>query len=241
MTLQSFAPTNGALVDPKTGKATAAFQIWLRDLWFQAGGSIGIDHGRLIGLADDDHPQYLTNARGDVRYQGLDSDLTAIAALAPTDDDIIQRKAGAWTNRTLAQLLADLGLGALYQPLDGDLTAIAALATTPFGRALLTLADAAAFTALGNVFTDVLKGLVPPPGVVTGGFLRDDGTWAAAGNAESAYTLAGDESTAADTNPVTLTGLEWDFEPNSTYVFEWVGNVSPAAAATGCGFQLTVA
>lgn len=33
---------------------------------------------------------------------------------------------------------------AAYQPLDADLTAIAALATTAFGRALLTLADAAA-------------------------------------------------------------------------------------------------
>ena len=40
--------------------------------------------------------------------QPLDSDLTAIAALAPANDDIIQRKAGAWTNRTLAQLYADL-------------------------------------------------------------------------------------------------------------------------------------
>jgi hypothetical protein len=48
---------------------------------------------------------------GDLRYQPLDSDLTAIAALTPTNDDIIQRKAGAWTNRTLAQLIADLGLG----------------------------------------------------------------------------------------------------------------------------------
>jgi hypothetical protein len=43
--------------------------------------------------------------------QAWDADLDAIAALAPTNDDIIQRKAGAWTNRTLAQLIADLGLG----------------------------------------------------------------------------------------------------------------------------------
>jgi hypothetical protein len=42
--------------------------------------------------------------------QALDSDLTAIAALTPTNDDIIQRKAGAWTNRTIAQLKADLSL-----------------------------------------------------------------------------------------------------------------------------------
>lgn len=39
--------------------------------------------------------------------QPLDSDLTAIAGLTPSNDDVIQRKAGAWTNRSLAQLLSD--------------------------------------------------------------------------------------------------------------------------------------
>lgn len=41
--------------------------------------------------------------------QPLDADLTAIAALSPSNDDVIQRKAGAWTKRTMAQLMADLG------------------------------------------------------------------------------------------------------------------------------------
>lgn len=44
-------------------------------------------------------------------YEPADADLTAIAALSPANDDVLQRKAGAWTNRTVAQLLADLGLG----------------------------------------------------------------------------------------------------------------------------------
>lgn len=44
----------------------------------------------------------------DVQQQPLDSDLTAIAGLTPANDDIVQRKAGAWTNRTLAQLWTDL-------------------------------------------------------------------------------------------------------------------------------------
>ena len=84
------------------------------------------DHGALSGLADDDHPQYAldTDLAG---YQPLDVDLTAIAALTPTNDDIIQRKAGAWTNRTIAQLTTDLGLGSVYQPLDADLTSWAAV------------------------------------------------------------------------------------------------------------------
>jgi hypothetical protein len=42
--------------------------------------------------------------------QGYDADLAAIAALAPSNDDVIQRKAGAWTNRTMSQVKTDLAL-----------------------------------------------------------------------------------------------------------------------------------
>lgn len=42
--------------------------------------------------------------------QGFDADLTAIAALTPVDNDILQRKSGAWTNRTVAQVKSDLSL-----------------------------------------------------------------------------------------------------------------------------------
>jgi NO-binding membrane sensor protein with MHYT domain len=81
----------------------------------------------------------------------LDADLSTIAALTPSNDDVLQRKAGAWTNRTIAQLVADIG-GGSFQPLDADLTAIAALTTTSFGRGLLALADAAALqTSAGLV------------------------------------------------------------------------------------------
>lgn len=39
-----------------------------------------------------------------------DADLTTIAGLSPTNDDVLQRKAGAWTNRTPTQLKSDLSL-----------------------------------------------------------------------------------------------------------------------------------
>jgi len=42
--------------------------------------------------------------------QPIDSDLTAIAGLAAGDDDMIQRKAGAWVNRTPSQVKTDLNL-----------------------------------------------------------------------------------------------------------------------------------
>jgi hypothetical protein len=48
--------------------------------------------------------EYVDNA-----YE-VSADLTAIANLTPSNDDIIQRKSGSWTNRTIAQLLVDLGL-----------------------------------------------------------------------------------------------------------------------------------
>lgn len=49
-------------------------------------------------------------ARSAISAQASDSDLTAIAALSPANDDVVQRKSGAWTNRTPAQLKTDLGL-----------------------------------------------------------------------------------------------------------------------------------
>lgn len=46
----------------------------------------------------------------DPTKQPLDADLTAIAGLSPSNDDVLQRKASAWTNRTITQLKTDLGL-----------------------------------------------------------------------------------------------------------------------------------
>lgn len=60
--------------------------------------------------------------------QPLDPDLTAIAGLTATTDNVIQAKAGVWTSRTIAQLAADIGAaGGTFQPLDADLTTIASL------------------------------------------------------------------------------------------------------------------
>lgn len=63
--------------------------------WGDIGGDIE-DQADLIDLLDLKQP--------------LDSDLTAIAGLSPANNDIIQRKSGAWTNRTPSQFKADLSL-----------------------------------------------------------------------------------------------------------------------------------
>lgn len=63
------------------------------------------------GIADTSVLATLTDlSTGLVGKQNVDSDLTAIAALTPSNDDVVQRKAGVWTNRTPAQIKVDLGL-----------------------------------------------------------------------------------------------------------------------------------
>lgn len=73
--------------------------------------------------------------------QTADSDLTTIAGLTATTDNVIQSVSSAWASRTPAQLKAtlalakaDVGLGSVdnvqQQPLDSDLTTIAGLTAT---------------------------------------------------------------------------------------------------------------
>jgi hypothetical protein len=115
-----------------------------------------------------------------------DSDLTTIAGLTPTNDDVVQRKAGAWSNRTMAQLIADLAaLGTTFQPLDSDLSSMAALSTTSYGRNLLTLANAAAADWIPNSALDT------------------DGTLAANSDVRVATQKA--VKTYVDTNPSNVT------------------------------------
>lgn len=111
--------------------------------------------------------------------QPLDADLTAIAALTTTsfgrDFNTMADAAASRTKLALgtaatqpstafevagAAATAQANAIAASQPVDSDLTAIAALTTTAYGRTLLTLADAAAETALLNVATSTLKGLM---------------------------------------------------------------------------------
>lgn len=50
------------------------------------GGEGGVtDHGALTGLGDDDHTQYLNNARGDVRYYGKSATDSLLDDKADTD------------------------------------------------------------------------------------------------------------------------------------------------------------
>ena len=103
--LESLDPVVGALSGDeiigasKDGDAVSLTAQQIADLG-GGGGTWGSITGTLSNQTD---LQSALDAK-----QPIDSDLTAIAALTPSNDDVLQRKAGAWTNRTLVQLGADL-------------------------------------------------------------------------------------------------------------------------------------
>jgi hypothetical protein len=125
-----------------TGRVTTAAGV-------SVGGTLELGHASdttlsrvSAGVAAIEGNNILTANLIGSTVQSYDADTAAIAALSPSDDDIIQRKGGAWSNRSMAQLIADLAaLGTTFQPLDADLTAIAGLSTTVAGRSILTVAD----------------------------------------------------------------------------------------------------
>lgn len=66
---------------------------------------------------------------------------------------------------------------ALFNGTTGKLIKNSTLVPTAAGTSMINAADAAAQTALLNVFTDLLKGLAPASGGGTTNYLRADGTW----------------------------------------------------------------
>ena len=140
------------------------------------GGGGGVtDHGALTGLADDDHPQYLTPAEGNAAYSALGHGhaqadvtnlVTDLAAKAPTANPTFT---GTVTVPDSSFSLAKLANIATARIL-GRVTAAAGVIEELTGTQATTLLD---------VFTSALKGLVPASGGGTSNFLRADGAWAA--------------------------------------------------------------
>jgi len=151
--IAALAPADDAVIQRKASAWTSRTPAQLKTDLSLTKADVGLS--AVDNTADSAKPVSTAQAAAIATKQDLDADLTAIAALAPADDALIQRKAGAWTSRTPAQVKndlvlvkADVGLGsvdntadtakpvsiaqaaaiALKQDLDADLTAIAALA-----------------------------------------------------------------------------------------------------------------
>lgn len=176
-----------------------------------------------------DYLELLTGTTLPATYQPLDSDLTAIAALAPANDDIVQRKAGAWTNRTMAQLIADLSaLGTTFQPLDSDLTSWAAVARA---AGFDTFAATPSLANLGSLLTDEAAGLITfmttPSSANLRSLLTDEsGTGVA-------YFQGGDIGTPSAGVLTNATGLPTAGLVNDAVTYAKMQNVSATQRALG--------
>lgn len=134
--------------------------------------------------------------------QTLDPDLSDIAALTPVNDDIIQRKSGAWTNRSLAQYRLDLlptqsGQAGKYLKTDGSVFSW----DTPAGAGTVTNTGTLTANKLmkGNGTTDITPSKVTitdPTTTATVVFGTDNSTLTFQGtgtvvNRDSTDTLSG--------------------------------------------------
>src|SRR5262249_53026836 len=81
---------------------------------FGDGSTAWRDLAYFLGHVDDtpdaSKPVSSAQAGAIAARQPLDSDLSAVAALAPAEDDLLQCKAGVWSNRTPEQVKIDLAL-----------------------------------------------------------------------------------------------------------------------------------
>lgn len=92
-----YAPDEGWLTWIADENVVAVFDgaAWVL---LPSGGGGTSDHGLLTGLADDDHPQYLTNARGDARYTPIAPTLLGINATADTTNRLAIASAASLFN-----------------------------------------------------------------------------------------------------------------------------------------------
>jgi hypothetical protein len=103
-----------------TGSPLALFNLAAASGWLKNDGAGVLSYstptksdvglGNVDNTSDANKPISTATQTALDAKQPLDSDLTTIAGLTPSDDDVMQYKSGAWANRTIAQLKTDLDI-----------------------------------------------------------------------------------------------------------------------------------
>lgn len=113
---------SNATADQTGAEIVTSINVELGGTSWQSGGGGSSDHGGLTGLGDDDHTQYHTDARGDIRYYTqtqLNAGQLDTRYYTETEtDSLLSGKADTSHTHTEADI-TDLGS---YQPLDSVLT-----------------------------------------------------------------------------------------------------------------------
>lgn len=244
---QTFSRTNDTNLNLTITSATADHNFALS--W---AGTLAVARGGTGAATAADARTNLGLVIG-ANVQAFNADLAAIAGLSPSNDDFIQRKAGAWTNRTIAQVKTDLGLsgtntGDQTIALTGDVTG------SGTGSFAATIAnDAVTFAKLQNIATNRLLGRttassgdveeITPAAtfsfsggsldVATGGITNTmlAGSIANAKLANSAITIAGTSTSLGGSITLdTITGL------SSTGIIKRTGANALAIATSGTDY-----
>lgn len=188
------------------------------------GGGGGVTkHSDLTGLDADDHPQYLTQARGDSRYQASgnyapathshaasqisDSTATGRSVVTATDAAAARTAIGAGTSSLALGTTSSTAKAGNYQPTAANISD-----STATGRSVLTATDAAAARSAIGAGTSSLA-------------LGTTGSTAKAGN----YTPSIADLPAGSTLTVRKSGGTWPARPTTRtdIIVRWVG-ASPA-------------
>jgi hypothetical protein len=191
----------------------------------QAIAALGVsDHGALTGRADDDHPQYHTNARGDARY-AINSQAQLGNPLEESDRFMIwDGSAGAYRRATvdrISEFVLGSGIGLVSQ-------AEAEVGTESGGRIFSPLRVKQAIDALGAQGPQGDDGAQGPQGARgVQGPQGDDGAQGPKGNTGSR----------GPTGPQGPQGPQGDASPNltgwTTYTPTWEGITTNPSIGNG--------